>query len=354
MAKLTRRKPKKAGLPPGTLIHVGEKKAEKAKITLLHYDETHFEERELKGVMECQPYKDKGGVTWINVDGIHEVEVIEKLGDYFGLHSLVLEDILHTGQRPKLEDFGDYLYIVVKMLDYNPKSQEVTEEQVSLILGSNFVLSFQEREGDLFNPFRERIRNGKGRSRRMGADYLAYALVDTLVDHYFTILEVLGEKIEMLENELVTDPTPKTLREIHALKREMIFLRRAVWPLRDVLSSLERGESPLIQPPTRVYLRDVYDHTIRVIDMIETLRDMLSGMLDIYLSSINNRLNEIMKVLTIIATMFIPLTFIASIYGMNFRHMPELEWPWGYPAVLLTMGVIVIGMLIYFRKKKWI
>ncbi len=353
MAKLIKKRSKKVGLPPGTLVHIGEKKTGQVKITLFDYDEDHFEEKEIRTIDECLPYKDKATVTWINVDGIHDTEIIEKLGHGFGLHPLVMEDILHTGQRPKIDDYSDYIYIVLKMF-YHDNNMEIDEEQISLILGSNFVISFQEKEGDVFKPVRERIRNGKGRSRKMGADYLAYALMDAIVDHYFTILEKLGEKIEVLEENLVNAPTPQTLQKIHQLKRELIFLRKSVWPLRDVVSGLERRESPLIKETTVIFFRDVYDHTVRVIDMIETFRDMVSGMLDIYLSSINSRMNEIMKVLTIISTIFIPLTLIASIYGMNFKYMPELEWYWSYPVVLLTMGVLSIFMLIYFRRKKWI
>ena len=241
------------------------------------------------------------------------------------------------------------------MLYYRERTGQIEVEQISLILGRNFVISFQEgKEGDVFGPTGERIRNDKGRIRKMGADYLTYALIDAIVDNYFIILEKLGERIEFIEEALVTQPTTETLREIHSLKREMIFLRKAVWPLREVISSLERGESSLIQESTRVYLRDVYDHTIQVIDSIETFRDMVSGMLDIYLSSVSNRLNAVMKVLTIITTLFMPLTFIAGIYGMNFKYMPELEWLWGYPLVLLVMLGIGISMLIYFRKKKWL
>jgi len=354
MPKPIKKRSKKVGLPPGTLVHIGEKKSEKTKITILNYDELHVQEKEIKTVDECFPFKDEPTVTWINVDGLHQVEILEKLGEGFGLHPLVLEDILNTDQRPKMEDYGDYIYIVLKLLYHNNKSNEIAAEQISLILGSNFVISFQEKEGDVFNPIRERIRNGKGRMRKMGADYLAYALLDSVVDNYFIILEKLGEKIEFLEEELVTNPTPKTLHELHHLKREMIFVRKSVWPLREVISSLERGESSLIKETTRIYLRDVYDHTIQVIDTVETFRDMLSGMLDIYLSSISNRLNAVMKVLTIIATIFMPLTFIAGIYGMNFQYMPELGWRWGYPIVLFIMLVIGVFMLISFRRKKWL
>jgi magnesium transporter len=354
MPRLIKRRSKKSGLPPGTLVHIGEKKAERVKISIVDYDETQFQEKEAKTVEECFPFKDKPTVTWINIDGLHDVEIIEKIGKHFGLHPLLLEDILNTEQRPKMEDFESYIFIVLKMLYYEEEAHEIEAEQVSLILGSNFVLSFQEREGDVFKVIRDRIRNGKGRIRKAGADYLAYALVDAIVDHYFVILEKLGEKIESIEEELVTNPTPETLQTIHHLKREMIFLRKSVWPLREVISVLERGESTLIQESTGIYLRDLYDHTIQVIDSIETFRDMVSGMLDIYLSSISNKMNEVMKVLTIIATIFIPLTFIAGIYGMNFQYMPELGWRWGYPLVWLVMSAILITMLVYFKRKKWL
>jgi magnesium transporter len=282
------------------------------------------------------------------------VKVIEQLGKHFSLHPLLLEDILHTEQRPKMEDFGEYLFFVLKMLYLEEGRHEILAEQVSLILGSNFVISFQEREGDVFKYVRERIRNSKGRIRKVGADYLAYALIDAIVDNYFIILERLGETIEELEEELVTNPVSDTLQTIHHLKREMIFLRKSVWPLREVISALERGESPLIQESTGVYLRDLYDHTIQVIDSVETFRDMVSGILDIYLSSVSNKMNEVMKVLTIIATIFIPLTFIAGIYGMNFEYMPELSWRWGYPAVWFVICAIFITMLAYFKRRKWL
>jgi magnesium transporter len=353
MHKPITKRSEKRGLPPGTLVHVGEKKAEEVKISIIDYDEAHVEEKEAKNVEECFPFKDKPTVTWINIDGLHEVKIIEQLGEHFGLHPLLLEDILHTDQRPKMEDFGAYIFFVLKMLYHDGAADEITAEQVSLILGSNFVISFQEREGDVFNFVRERIKTKKGRIRKAGADYLAYALIDAIVDNYFIVLEKIGEKIEEIEEELVTNPVPETLQTIHSLKRGMIFLRKSVWPLREVISTLERAESPLIQETTGIYLRDVYDHTIQVIDTIETFRDMISGMLDIYLSSISNKMNEVMKVLTIIATIFIPLTFIAGIYGMNFQYMPELGWRWGYPLVWLVMSTILVTMVVYFRRKKW-
>jgi magnesium transporter len=354
LPRTIKKRGKKVGLPPGTLVHVGERKVGKAKITIIDYAERHFEEKEVKNVEECFPFKDKTTVTWINIDGVHQLEIIEKIGEHFNIHPLVLEDIANTGQRPKMEDFVDYIFVTLKMLRYSEGEKETKAEQVSLILGSTFVISFQESEGDVFDPIRERIRADKGRIRKMGADYLAYALMDAVVDNYFTILEKLGEGIEDMEEELVNNPTPETLQAIHHLKREMIFLRKSVWPLREVINRLEKWESSLLNKSTSIYLRDLYDHTIQVIDSIETFRDILSGMLDIYLSSVSNRMNEVMKVLTIIATIFIPLTLIAGIYGMNFRFMPELEMAVGYPLVLLIMLCVGILMILYFRKKRWL
>jgi magnesium transporter len=357
MPRLIKKRSEKAGLPPGVLIHVGEHKVEQVRVAVIDYDETHFQEKEVETVEECLPFKDPPAVTWINVDGLHQVETLARLGDCLGFHPLVLEDILNTDQRPKMDDLGEYVLIVLKTFypnDENGKSGELEPEQISLILGPNFVVSFQERQGDVFDSIRERIRNDIGRIRRMGADYLVYALLDAVVDGYFVVLEQVGETVEFLEEELVTNPTPETLQTIHSLKRQMIFLRKSVWPLREVIGGLERGESSLIEESTGIYLRDVYDHTIQVIDTIETFRDMISGMLDIYLSSVSNRMNEVMKVLTIIATIFIPLTLIVGVYGMNFEHMPELQWRWGYPAVWLIMLGVGVVMLIYFRRRKWL
>jgi magnesium transporter len=335
-------------------VHVGETKAEKVRITIVDYDEHHFEEKVVKTIEECFPFTDKLTVSWINIDGVHQQEIVEKIGGHFNVHPLVLEDIMNTRQRPKMEDFDRTLFMTLKMLRYSEDEKRAEAEQVSVILGLNFVISFQEREGDVFGPIRERLRASKGRIRQMGADYLAYALIDAIVDNYFTVLEKLGDGIEDLEEELVANPTPETLQTIHHMKREMIFLRKSVWPLREVVNRLERWESPLINKSTGIYLRDVYDHTIQVIDSIETFRDVLSGMLDIYLSSVSNRMNEVMKVLTIIATIFIPLTLVAGIYGMNFRFMPELESVLGYPIVLLIMLCVAMLMLIYFRRKRWL
>ena len=325
------------------------------KITIIDYDEKHYEEKVAKTIDECCEYLDKKTVTWINVDGVHEPEIIEQIGNKCGLHPLTIEDIVNTLQRPKIDDYENYLFIVIKMLHYDVKKDVIDLEQVSLIVGSNYVISFQEDiEGDVFNNVRQMIKTNKGKIRKMGADFLAYSLIDAVVDSYFSILEKLGDRIEDLEIELIKNPTMKTLHSIHNLKREMLYLRRAVWPLREVVSSLERQGSSFIKSTTQVFLRDVYDHIFQVIDTIETYRDMLSGMLDIYLSSISNKLNEVMKVLTIIATIFIPLTFIAGVYGMNFKFMPEIGWHYGYPFILLIMLSVSIIMLLFFRKKRWL
>ncbi len=354
MSKLIKKRSKKAGLPPGTLVHIGEEKSAKTKIHLFEYDNLNFKEKEFDALEECFLFKEAPTVTWIDVEGVHQVEILEKLGNCFGIHPLMLEDILNTDQRPKIEEYEEDLFIVLKSLSLNDKTGMIEAEQISLILRGNSLLSFREKEGRVFLPIQERMRNGKGRLRKMGPDYLAYTLLDVIVDQYFFILEKLGEKIEFLEQNLISDPATRTLRKIQDLKREMVYLRKWVWPLREVISVLERGESSRIQASTRIYLRDVYDHSIQVMDTIEIFREMLSGMTDIYLSNINNRMNAVMKVLTIIATIFMPLTFIAGVYGMNFKYVPELEWRWGFPAVLLVMALIGGFMLFIFRKKKWL
>jgi magnesium transporter len=344
---------KKSGLPPGSLVHVGEKTAEKVRLRIMDYDETRMEEREMVTVDECFPYKETPTVTWVNMDGLHEIDRIQKMGERFGLHPLVLEDIVNTGQRPKVEDFEDYVFLTIKMLTYDNEENQVKAEQFSLVLGPHYVLSFQEKEGDVFEQVRERLRKGKGRIRKRGPDYLLYALIDAIVDNYFVVLETIADEIEALEEGIMTHPTSDQLQTIHQMKRELIFLRKSVWPLREAVSALERSETDLIQKNTVIYLRDVYDHTIQVVDTIETFRDMVSGMLDVYLSNVSNRMNEVMKVLTIIATLFIPMTFLAGVYGMNFKYMPELEWPWAYPflwSVMLAVGLI---MVFYFKRKKW-
>jgi magnesium transporter len=335
-------------------VHIGEKKIETTKISLMNYDPENLLEKQLPTIEASFPYRDTTPVSWINVDGLHEIDVIEELGAHFGIHPLVLEDIVNTGQRTKAEEFENYIYIVLKMLVYDETVDHITAEQVSLILGPHFLFSFQEKEGDVFDFVRERIRKGRGRIRKSGCDYLAYALMDAVVDHYFAILEKLGDRIELLEDQLLENTTRRMLEDIHHLKREMIFLRKQIWPLREVLNSLIKDPSELIQETTHVFLRDVYDHTIQVIDTLESFRDVLSGLSDLYLSTASNRMNEVMKVLTIIATIFIPLTFIAGIYGMNFEFMPELKWPWAYPVLWVLLISISVVMILWFKRKKWL
>jgi magnesium transporter len=348
------RKPGSVGHAPGSLVPIAKMEQQPLKLTLFEYGpEMPVQERQAHTGSECVPFDSQIPVTWLNVEGSHQIETLEEIGSRLKIHPLTLEDILDTSQRPKMEDFDQYLFLEINMLLWDQDHSQIQAEQVSLILGENYVITFQEYEKDVFDPVRKRLREGKSRLIRLGADYLAYSLMDAIVDHYFIVLENLGEQIEFLEEELVTDPDPGTLQSIHELKRELIFLRKSVWPLREVISALERGESPLFHESSLIYLRDVYDHTIQVIDTIETFRDMVSGMLDIYLSSISNRMNEVMKVLTIIATVFIPLSFIVGLYGMNFSYMPELQWKWGYFGVWVIIITVVVGMLAYFRHRKW-
>lgn len=343
----------KAGLSPGTLLHVGERKVEDIKITVMDYNETDFREINVDDIEACGHYTETDSITWINISGIHDVQIIQQLGTCFKLHPLVLEDVLNTEQRPKMDDFDDYLFLVLKMVYPDVAHQGIQYEQISFIIGPSYVISLQEVEEDVFDSVRERIRHGKGRIRRQGSDYLAYTLMDMVVDQYFKILEDLGEQIETLQDAVIEDPEPSSLAVIQNLKKEILFLRKSIWPLREIINALTRGESELIRDETVIYLRDVYDHTIQIIDNIETFRDMLSGTLDIYLSNVSNRMNEVMKVLTIMATIFIPMTFVAGIYGMNFKYMPELEWPWSYPILWLLLITIFSVMVLWFKRKKW-
>lgn len=344
----------KSGLPPGTPVHIGEQKLETMSLTTMTYSDHAIQEIQTERLEEVLPLATNPANKWITVQGIHHIEGLQQLGAAFGLHPLVMEDIVNTDQRPKIEDYGDYLFIVMKTVSGHDQAQSLMVEQISLIVGSNFVLCFLEGKDDPFVGLRERLRREKGRLRKEGCDYLTYAHLDTIVDQYFPLLEKLGEGIEELEERLITHADREALRTLHQYKRDMILLRKAIWPLREVLSHLERGESSLIHSSTHIYLRDVYDHTIQLIETTETYRDMLAGMMDIYLTSLSNKLNETMKVLTLIATIFIPLTFIVGIYGMNFKVMPELEWPWGYPLVMGVMLILAIGMLWSFRRKHWI
>lgn len=345
---------KKAGSTPGELIFTGEKKVEKVRISIIDYDSQNLTEREVASIDEILPFKDKDSVTWINIDGLHDVQLMKNIQEAFDIHPMIMEDILSIHQRPKIEDMEGYIFAVLKMISFDSAKAAIESEQVSLIMGPKYVITFQEKVGDVFDIVRERLRKAKGRIRKAGSDHLAYSLIDAVVDNYFVVLERVSETVELMEEEVVSNPTPATMHELHKLRTNMVFLRKSVLPLREMTGSLLRGDSKLITKPTMVYLKDLYDHTIQVTDTIETYRDMLSGLMDVYLSSISNRMNEVMKVLTIFAAIFIPLTFIVGVYGMNFEYMPELKWKFGYP---MTWGILlaVAGcMLIYFRKKKWL
>ena len=360
MSRLIKKHSKSSGLQPGTIVFVGERKAEKIRIRIMDYDATNLEEKEASSIEACLPFKQTPTITWINIDGLHEVDAIEKIGRHFNMHPLIMEDIANTGQRPKLEVFENHLFFVLKMLYCDPVSREIKSEQCSFVVANNYVISFQERVGHVFDAVRERIRKTEPRIRFMHSDYLAYALIDVIVDGYFSVLETLGERIESMEPLLVEDPRPEHLETIHELKRELIFMRKAVWPLREAVGRLERLELGLIKNGTRLYLRDLYEHTIQVIDTVEIFRDMVSGLLDIYMSSVSNKMNQVMKVLTIIATIFIPLGFLAGVYGMNFDtssspfNMPELGLRYGYLIFWGLAVLIGVGLLLFFKRKGWL
>ena len=345
---------RKVGLPPGTLVYVGEERTEPVQITVIDYNETHFHEASVQTIQECLHFRASETITWIHIKGIHETEIIEEIGEHFGVNLLVLEDLMSPTQLPKMEVYADHVFIILKNLDYDATTLSIYREQIGLIIGENFVVSFQENSVDLFTSLQNRLRNAHGKIRQMRADYLAYALIDVIVDHYFIALEQLSDAIQVVEEESIADPTPEVLRKINVLRKECLLLRRPLLPLRDVIDEILEGEIPLLGKKTHLYFRDVYDHLIQVIQTLETFRSTVSGLFNTYTSAVSHRMNEVMKVLTIVATFFIPLTFIAGIYGMNFKAMPELEAPWGYPAVLLVMVGIGLIMFIYFKLKKWL
>jgi magnesium transporter len=354
MARLLRNRSNAVGLAPGAVVFSGQVKAESIRMRVIDFDLENLEESQIYDIEDAFRLRDSKSLSWLNIDGLHDVDLINRLGMHFNIHPLVLEDIVHPGQRPKLEDHGDYLYIVVRMLYYDEVAHRLLSEQLSLIVGPTYVLSFQERHGDVFDPVRERIRSGGGRIRKKGSDYLAYALLDILIDRYFIILEAMNIHTEELESSLLESTGSNIMTDIGDLRRELILLRKAVWPARDLLGHLQQSESKLIRKETKLFLRDAYDHTIQVIDIADSLRDMIGVLRDSYQSVLGNRMNEVMKVLTIIATIFIPLTFLAGIYGMNFERMPELSWPYAYPTLLGVMLVVGAGMVWFFRKKDWL
>ncbi len=354
VGRLVQKATKRPGAPPGTLVHTGERKIESTLIRLIDYDAETLVERTLDDISECFPMADDPPVTWVNIDGLHDVDLFERIGERFGFNRLALEDVLSPNQRPKVEDYETHFLAVLKMLYFDNETESVVSEQFSFLVGATYLFSFQERRGDVFEPIRERLREGRPRIRSRGTDYLAYALIDAIVDSYFRILEEIGNRIEDLEEAVLVDPSMENMHRIHHLRGEMLVVRRAIWPLRETLGLMYRGEIGLINDETQLFFRDVYDHAVQVIDTAETLREVLSGALDMYMSGVSNRMNEVMKVLTIIATIFIPLSFFAGLYGMNFEYMPELGVRWAYPTLLTFMFVTAGGMLWFFRRKGWL
>lgn len=343
----------KSGLPPGSLVHVGEVHGHEYSISVITYNRSVLEKRIVKSIDEILPHISQDAVTWVIIDGLKDVSIVDAIGKHFSIHSLVLEDILNTHQRPKFEEFDDYLYIVLKGIalgdEYN-----VIYEQISLLVLTNMVFTFKEKPDRVLEPIINRLANGKSHIRNMGSDYLAYVIMDAVVDEYFALQDTFDELIEAVEDELLLDPTAQTLATIQKIKRELIFLRRSVSPLRELLASIQRSDSDLIDERTKRYFNDVYDHAIRIIEAIESYRDLIAGMLDIYLSSVSNKMNETMKVLTVFASIFIPLTFIAGVYGMNFEYMPELKWKWSYPVLWAVFVAVSVFLLAYFKRKKWL
>jgi magnesium transporter len=352
--KRTENYKKHVGQVPGTLIYTGKKSDKDFHIECFDYTHDKIEESIVLNIDDVINYKNTDSVTWINVNGLKHTDKIETIGNLYGLHPLVLEDIVNTTQRPKIDEYEDYLFIVLKMLYYDAK-EELIVEQVSLVLGKNYVLTFQEDEGDVFDTIRTRLRLSKGRIRGLKSDYLYYALIDAVVDNYFSIIETLGNKIEDLETELFTGNSRENVNaDVQQLKREILRVRRAIFPLREIINRIEKNEHSLIYKRTITYYRDIYDHLIQVSENIDIYREMIWSLMDMYMTTISNKMNEVMKVLTIIATIFIPLTFIAGIYGMNFTYMPELKYKYSYFILWGIMILIFLGMLIYFKKKKWL
>jgi magnesium transporter len=339
------------GTPPATLI--APPGARQPVITLMEFDGETLEEGRVASIEETFACRDNSKLSWINIDGLADVELFRALGRHFGLHPLALEDVLHVPQRPKFEEYSDHFFIVAQMVYCD--AGDVEFEQVSIFLGRNFLITIQEEAlRDVFEPVRTRLRLGRGFIRTMRHDYLAYALLDAIVDHFFPVLEVLGERVENLEDRVIEHPTRESVVEIHDLKRQLLRLRRSAWPQREVVNALSRDESGLVRQETKAFLRDCYDHTVQIMDLIESYRDVTTGMMDLYLSSLGIRTNEIMRVLTVVTTIFIPLTFIVGVYGMNFENMPELKTRHGYFIVLAGMAAVAIGMLLFFKRKRWL
>ena len=345
---------KKSGLAPGTLVHIGEVHEHEHSIMMMNYNSTKLEKHTINSIEELLPYKTTDSVTWVIIEGLKDIAIADAIGQYFDIHPLVLEDILNTNQRTKFEEYPDYLYFVIKATSLHKGRFNIEYEQISILVLKNFVFTFMEKPDALFNPIINRLNNEEGHLRNSGSDYLAYVIMDTVVDEYFTLQDAFDELIESIEDDLLTHPSVETLVTIQKIRRELIFLRKTVSPLRELLAAIRRSESPLFDERTKRYFADIYDHSIRIIEAVESYRELISGMLDIYLSSVSNKMNETMKFLTVFASIFIPLTFIAGVYGMNFEYMPELKWKWSYPILWSVFIGIAVSLLFYFKKKKWL
>ncbi len=352
VGKPARKGRSKVGLPPGTLVYTGPDTDQPSRLSALRYDAETCEFREVEEVSDLSGMRGNG-TLWVNLDGVHDTARVAALGELFGIDSLVLEDVVRLGQRPKLETYEGYLFIVVRMFIYEEEQDNVRHEQLGVVLGPDWVLTFQEQSGDIFEPVRQRLRDGIGRIRTWGADYLAYALLDTVVDHVFVVLEQISDRIDDVEAVVIRGAGEDVVTAIHRMKRENLFLRKSAWPLREVVGAMGRVDNGLVSDRLHPFLRDLHDHVVEVVDTMETLRDMLGSLLDVHLSTVSNRMNEVMKVLTIITTIFVPLTFVAGVYGMNFQYMPELHVRWAYPAVLAGMFILFVFMLGVFRRKNW-
>ena len=353
MQRFLKRFSQKAGLPPGSLVHIGDPHTDEVKIKGIRYSETEFEEFAVPDNEALLHLQEMDGIIWLQVEGMHQPEKISALGEIFSLHILTQEDILNTGQRPKMEEFDNYLFLVGKILSFDEETSVVQEKHFCLVLMPHVILSFHEAGANIFATVKNRLQKPNGKIRKKSTDYLAYALFDAMVDNYFLVLEKIGAQIEELEEEILTEPSRESLEWLHFLKRELTVLRKSVWPIRDVINSLIRSDSDLILEDTLKYFMDIYDHTMQIIETLEAFRDVTASLFDIYLSGISNRMNAVMKVLTVIATIFIPLTFIVGIYGMNFSYMPELTWKWGYFVILAIMAILGTGMALYFKRKDW-
>lgn len=354
MAESLKTASEKRGLPPGSLIHIGDVMNESARISLVDYGPDHIVVREIDTMADILEYRETPSITWVVIEGLTNIALVESIGQHFDIHGLVLEDILNTHQRPKVEEYDDHLYVVLKSLMTGSDGFSVTYEQVSLLVLNRFVFMFKEKSDDLLEPIMKRLHSKTGRIRQSGADYLMYVILDTIVDQNFDLIDALDETVTQLEDELFKNPTQITMTQIQALKRELIIIRRNIAPIPKLMADLVFSESPLIHKNTVIYLRDVQDHALRVVELIESYRDILGSLIEIYMSTINNKMNEVMKVLTLFASIFIPLTFLTGIYGMNFDYMPELHYKWTYPFLWVLFVSIPVSLLVLFKKKKWL